>query len=263
MTDLLDADPESALLCQVCGESKKTAAALSSHIRNRHPEAYGGARNGDGGEEPDPAAPTPKRRFFDRLWNPPPKAPREPKPQKERKPTFRRGRVSTASLWEAPFSFGSDIIGGASPSLARMLAVESPYAGHVLDAAIEGTMVDRMVQPIARAEDRFMMAGSVVGPLVICFQIDRTVTPRKRAVLRKALVLSLRESAPYMAQGMAKKRKRDEEVKKAFAELWPDLADETPSVLLEQLADTIIGPAPEYAPTPTVEGSPANVGEQV
>lgn len=51
-----------------------------------------------------------------------------------------------------------------APPLEKMLYAQAPFAGMVIEDALAGTVVDRMLQPIARAEDKAIALGGLIGP---------------------------------------------------------------------------------------------------
>jgi hypothetical protein len=72
-------------------------------------------------------------------------------------------RVSLASLIEDAWSqmaFASS----AMPPMQRLLQAQAPFAGLALEDALAGTVVDRALQPVARAEDKAKAVGGVMFP---------------------------------------------------------------------------------------------------
>ena len=72
-------------------------------------------------------------------------------------------RVSLASLIEDAWSqmaFASSSI----PPMQRLLTAQAPYCGLALEDALAGTVVDRALQPVARAEDKAKAVGGVMFP---------------------------------------------------------------------------------------------------
>lgn len=72
-------------------------------------------------------------------------------------------RVSLASLIEdawGQMAFASSSI----PPMQRLLTAQAPYCGMALEEALAGTVVDRVLQPVARAEDKAKAVGGVMFP---------------------------------------------------------------------------------------------------
>jgi hypothetical protein len=86
-----------------------------------------------------------------------------PKAKPAAKAGKRLPRVSLASLIEDAWSqmaFASS----AMPPMQRLLQAQAPFAGLALEDALAGTVVDRALQPVARAEDKAKAVGGVMFP---------------------------------------------------------------------------------------------------
>lgn len=225
--------------CPECG-TEITTQNLPRHRRNVHgvepAEGRGRVAREEAFDTPEESSPyagddflpepaTAKAGWFGR-WKKPKGETPPPRQAKERKPKRSTGRRKDASgIFGLPFEFGSEVTRQIGlPATSRMLAAEAPWAGYVLDDAISGTMVDRLfVQPIAKVQDRVGMITSVVGPPGLVFQME--THPERIPMLLPALAWSLREAAPYIAQGLKKKRKADEAAAEAMRDLYPDAPD--------------------------------------
>ncbi|SRR6266478_6723976 len=74
-------------------------------------------------------------------------------------------RVSIASLIEdawGQMAFAASPL----PPMQRLLQAQAPFAGIALEDALAGTVVDRALQPVARAEDKAKEVGGLVMPPV-------------------------------------------------------------------------------------------------
>lgn len=151
-----------------------------------------------------------------------------PRPKPERRPRFTGKRQSAAELLGMPFEEGAEIVEGALrlPATARMLRMQAPWAGHVLDDAIAGTLVDRVaVQPVVRVQDRIGAVGSVVVPPLLVAQME--MHPERAEVYYPLLRRSIRLAAPYILEGLKKHRKQEQELSEVLEELR-QLYAETP-----------------------------------
>jgi hypothetical protein len=74
--------------------------------------------------------------------------------------------------------------------------MQSPVAGLVLEDVVAGTMVDRMLQPVARAEQRGEKVLALVGPPVIVAALEASqgLPEQQRAMRQAFLIPLLRES---------------------------------------------------------------------
>lgn len=98
-----------------------------------------------------------------RAWLRGPSASAGPRPKTNAKAGRKLPRVSLASLIEdawGQMAFASSSI----PPMQRLLMAQAPFCGMALEDALAGTVVDRALQPIARAEDKAKAVGGVMFP---------------------------------------------------------------------------------------------------
>jgi hypothetical protein len=95
---------------------------------------------------------------------------------------------------------------GRDPGVGMALQFEAPIAGDKLDAAIQGTVVDRVVQPLARAGEAAKDLGSVLALPFLVGLIERR--PELYPVLREPV---LRPLVTDMALQLAEAGQRAEE----------------------------------------------------
>lgn len=98
-----------------------------------------------------------------RAWLRGPSASAGPRPKTNAKAGRKLPRVSLASLIEdawGQMAFASSGI----PPMQRLLMAQAPFCGMALEDALAGTVVDRALQPIARAEDKAKAVGGVMFP---------------------------------------------------------------------------------------------------
>jgi len=83
-----------------------------------------------------------------------------------------------------------------SPPTGRLMQYQAPVAGLVLEDVIRDTVVDRVMQPIARAEEKGKKIAALAGPPLIVLAIERAqALPDDQRQMREAiLVPMLRES---------------------------------------------------------------------
>lgn len=171
----------------------------SEEIRTAYAEAHNGAEAypGDGAEDPagtavsaasappaappDPrqaeraparprAAPGPRGRWVDRLRGGPSAGPRA-------RPAAKAGkklpRVSLASLIEDAWSQMAFASSGIPP-MQRLLQAQAPFSALALEDALAGTVIDRALQPVARAEDKAKAIGGVMFPPIALMMVLAT-----------------------------------------------------------------------------------------
>jgi hypothetical protein len=127
--------------------------------------------------------------------------PAKPKePGKARKPL---PRVSTETLLSAAWSVVASLAGRSSPSLvpmSRMMMFQAGTVGIVGDQALKGTVVDRVLQPLARAGEKGELAAAIIGPPVIVAVVTARpeLYPVAAPVLEALVTTYLEISEPAM-----------------------------------------------------------------
>lgn len=118
------------------------------------------------------------------------------------KPKRKHPRVPTDRLIERGWEMLSRLAMPISPPVANCLALQSPVAGLILEDVVRDTVVDRALQPIARAEARAEKVAALVGPPVIVGALAAAegLPPEQRAMRQAILVPLLRESMVLWVQ---------------------------------------------------------------
>jgi hypothetical protein len=143
-----------------------------------------------------------KQRWLDRIWG------------KDRDKAQHRGRASTERLvsgvWTQLARLADNV--GAVPT-ARVLRLQAPVAGVVLDAELRGTPVDGVLQPFAKLVNKGSKVGSLLA-LPILVQLV-TVNPHLYEQLEPYMedcVYSYLEIAgPAMERKQKQMQKREEQ----------------------------------------------------
>ena len=123
---------------------------------------------------------------------------------------------------------------GALPT-ARVLEMQAPTAGLILDQALAGTLADRMLQPIARGGKRAQAAAALIGPPLLVTAIS--LHPEKIETLGPILKECLIQWAIVAGPKMQELAKRQEKIKE-------ELDGWDPDVMLAE----IFAPPPGMAP---------------
>lgn len=192
--------------------------------------------------EPEPQS------LFGRLIGAKEKAPKEPTTTpKEVKPRASFRRQSTATVFEFAWSQGGMalVATGRDVPVGRVLALQAPMVGDVLDDAIKGTFVDKAIQPFMRQGQRAKMLGAVLGPPLVVAALERNpeLAPTLIPMLRAFLMPMLVEVAKA-----AKKAKADE---KKLLDALEDLGDVLPPEMrregvnpVDAIIESIFAPPP-------------------
>lgn len=173
-----------------------------------------------------------------------------PRKTNERSPAKASGkRVSAAEslgdLWAAVGGLAERT--GKHAPLGRYLAWQAPAAGVMLDQAVEGTPVDKVLQPLIRGRGKLDLVVAVVGPPGLILQIERS--PQKFTIddtghlhhpLLPILKSAIRSSLPTILPAMKKAKANEAKVAEAVREMFPDLpqgADVADEIISEMFAN--------------------------
>jgi hypothetical protein len=99
-------------------------------------------------------------------------------------------------------------------SMARVMDMQAPVAGIVVNDVAKGTIVDRALQPLARAGEKGEKAGGLLGPPIIVAAI--TLRPDLYPVLRPVLKLSMMSWLEISEPAMKKAQARAERFSEKF-----------------------------------------------
>lgn len=127
------------------------------------------------------------------------------------KPARGKRRVSLETLGGAGWQVLANVMGGTGfVPAARVMAMQSPVAGLVLEDALKGTMADRLLQPLARAGDKAGDLGALFGPiaLVTVIQKNPALYPTLKPVLTEMLWRWVDIAGPKMAELEKRREKR-------------------------------------------------------
>jgi hypothetical protein len=165
---------------------------------------------------------------------------RKAKP-KARKKTRPRVPVDDliAGVWRGLAGFARPL-----PATSRLLKIQAPVAGVILEDTVKGTVVDGWLQPLARgtkgAEAMFALAGPPV--LVTAIQLQPDAAPFILPLLRESLLSWCKIAGPKMAAALKRETEFEAEfgqdVDQMIAFLFSDPAggDEDAAVRAQQEA---------------------------
>jgi len=179
------------------------------------------------------------------------------KPTKEKRPggTSLRGRVSAADtisdIWQAGGSLAA-----RSPRhvpLGRYMQYQAPVAGEMLDDAVKGSVIDKLVlQRVVKARGRFDIATAVLGPPLLILALENN--PGLAPTLMPLLESSIRNSLPLMVPALKKIKAKEKAATDAAWELFENDPDFDPNEdpvkqILEMIFAEWVPPQPVYAET--------------
>ena len=197
-----------------------------------------------------------KKKQPDDVSEPAPKT-KERRPKAQTRPGRRNSAADTlGDLWGGIGSLA--IRSGTHAPLGRCLQFQAPVAGEMLDEAVKGSIVDKMLlQPVVKARGRFDLLGAVIGPPLIVLAIERN--PAQAEALMPMLRSSIRASLPLMVPAIKKVQEKERKAAEAAAELFPDLPpgeDPADAIIAMMFSDWVPNvPQPEPEPETESEGA--------
>lgn len=133
----------------------------------------------------------------------------------------RSARTSTEGLFSSIWAGAAHLLGatGMIPT-ARVLQLQAPVAGAILDRELRGTRIDRIAQPAARMFNK----GSSVGTLVALPLMVHAVTmkPELYEVIKPHMVDALYRWYEIAGPEMKKQQERMEKRREQFGDLDPE-----------------------------------------
>lgn len=190
------------------------------------------------------AAPTP---IAPRKAETPPRGPRKTLFQRKPKPAGRPPRrVSIENVVSSAWTLGAMALARSPRALpmARVLDMQAPVAGVIVEDIAKGTIIDRILQPLARGGEKAEKAVALLGPPVIVGIM--TAQPELFPVLRGPLKMTMMSWMQIAGPAMEKAQKRAEAFSEQFGNvdldamidaLWADLPQ--PVVVSEQEEENI------------------------
>jgi hypothetical protein len=121
----------------------------------------------------------------------------------KRKPAARKvPRVSLEKFVTRGWTMMGRMAMAASPPMGRCMQAQAPVAGIILEDIARGTVTDRLLQPLARAEDKLDKGFALAAPPLLVGLIDMSngLPPQEAAARQAILVPMLRESLRVMME---------------------------------------------------------------
>lgn len=130
-------------------------------------------------------------------------------------------RQNTEGLFSAVWSGLANILGstGMVPT-ARVLQLQAPVAGAILDRELRGTRVDRMAQPVAKMFNRSSSVGTLVALPLMVHMV--TVKPELYGMIKPHMVEALYRWYEIAGPEMEKQQKKMEKRREQLGGLDPE-----------------------------------------
>ena len=150
-------------------------------------------------------------------------------------------------VWEGLARFAQPL----SMPMSRCLQVQSPVAGMLLEDIVAGTVVDRVLQPVARAEQKTEKALALIGPPVLVLALEQTqfMEPQQAAMRQAIIVPMLRESLRIWLQVAGPKVEEAARREAEYQEKFGHTIDELIAMFMGAVSDgeTVTVQEPEMA----------------
>jgi hypothetical protein len=113
-----------------------------------------------------------------------------------------------AGLWRGAAGFARPL-----PPTSRLMKIQAPVAGAILEDVVKGTAIDRLLQPLARttagAEALFALAGPPI--MVTALQLQPDMEPFIMPLLRESLLRWCKIAGPKMKEALAREKEFEDE----------------------------------------------------
>ena len=126
-------------------------------------------------------------------------------------------RVSIENLVSSGWAMGAMALARSPRALpvARVLDMQAPVAGIIVEDMAKGTLVDKLLQPLARGGEKAEKAFALAGPPLLVGLMN--ANPQLFPVLKPMLKMSLMSWMQIAGPAMAKVQKRQEQFSEEFA----------------------------------------------
>lgn len=218
--ELIDTDSPDLFPCPECGQTDNnkglpwTARGLAYHRRLVHGTSSPAVKASPGLELADETE-APSRGWFARTFGKKPKPSAAPHPKKVKRPTT-GGRASLAPVGSLAWMGGAALAArsGDAP-VAAVMQIQAGIAGEVLDSALKGTVIDKVIQPMIGGADKYRdMAMLAAFPLLAAIH-ERKPTIASWTALR----LVAQENLVALSKGLKAAKKQAEQMAEVVADL--------------------------------------------
>jgi hypothetical protein len=112
------------------------------------------------------------------------------------RPKRRHPRMPVDRVIEMGWDWAARLATQIDVPVGRVLSMQAPVAGLVLEDVVKGTVVDRVLQPVARAEDKGKKVAALALPplCVLGLEMAQQLPDRERMTREAFLIPILRES---------------------------------------------------------------------
>lgn len=184
--------------------------------------------------------------FIGRLFAPKPGKDGKAKPRKKAPP-----RIGLEEFTSRAYSGLGRMVRPLSVPMSNCLQAQAAMAGVLLEDIVAGTLLDRALQPIARAEDKIDKGIALIAPPVLVLAIEQTfqLPPGEQAMRQAVLMPVLRET---LRIGMKVSEQYTDQIRARIEQeaRWDAEIDELIALIFGQ-------PQAEVVPEPEMAGATA------
>lgn len=204
------------------------ATRLPSGLRSAYDETTGGedgvtAPPAEGDENTAERAPVIKRETVAERARSLVGTARKVAPKKSTRAKSKKPRVAVSRLVSRGWEGLARLVANVNYPVSRVLQVQAPVAGALLEDVIKDTIVDKALQPLARAGEGGELMFALAGPPMI---VAALTTPQgQRPEMQAFLVPALKEALRSWIDVAGPRLKELEERDKQFQEQYGDQID--------------------------------------
>lgn len=141
----------------------------------------------------------------------------------------RKPRVSTEKALSWLWSGAASLANSFNPAVSRVMSMQAPMAGMILEDKVKNTIADKVLQPIARGLDSGNTAMALIGPPLFIQAL--TMRPERAPQIVPMLRASLRSWVVVAGSKIEAQVEEDKE----FEEKYGKKIDEMLEYILEPL----------------------------
>lgn len=122
-------------------------------------------------------------------------------------------RVSVEDTIETAWAFMASAVRFLPPT-SRMLTLQAPMAGALLEDAVKDTLIDRMLQPVARNQERAVVFSALVVPplLTTAITLNPDAAGPLMPLLRKSMIMMVKAGGPKVIERMEQEQQDEDEL---------------------------------------------------
>lgn len=155
-------------------------------------------------------------------------------PRKVGSPKARAPRVGVDKLIGTVWAMFAQVAQPINLPVARVLTIQAPVAGLVLEGVVKDTIVDRLLQPLARAQQGGEVAFAIIGPPLFVGLLS--TKPEMAPVIVPLLKQSLRSWIDVAGPQLEKVKAQEEKFEREYG------------AAIDEMIEYFLAPLPDSEP---------------